>query len=279
MATRQLTAGVGLKAAHLADAFACQAPGLWLEVHPENWMVQGGPRRAWLHRLRQQHALSLHGVSLSLAGSRPPQPQALQRLDHLVREVEPVLVSEHLAWCRAEPGCWPDLLPFALTSEALRRIARHVGQVQDTLGRRIAIENPAHYVRLDGHEWSETDFLAELARRSGCGLLLDLNNVWVGANNLGYDAQAYVDAFPAEAVMELHLAGHREDPRHGAALLIDSHDAPVAAGVWALWQRCVARMGPRPTLIERDGNIPPWCELLAERERAHRHLTPAAQRA
>lgn len=278
-AAQPLTAGLGLKPRHLEEALECSEPGLWFELHPENWLAAGGPRRAWLHALRERHPLSLHGVSLSLAGSRPPDAAALRELAALVREVEPALVSEHLAWCRFDGGCLPDLLPFARTHEALQRLVAHVSQVQDALGRRIALENPAHYLELPGHAWDEIDFLAELARRSGCGLLLDLNNVHVAANNIGVDAGAYVDRFPGDAVMELHLAGHHADPRLGAALLIDSHDAPVAPEVWALWRRCIRRIGQRPTLIERDAKLPPFAELLAERAQAQaglRSLTPEA---
>jgi len=178
--------------------------------------------------------------------------------------------SSHLpAWSTWRHAYRPDLLPFPRTAEALARVAENVARAQDALGRRIAIENPAHYLRIDGHAWGEIDFLAELVRRSGCGLLLDVNNVHVGANNLGYSAEAYLDAFPGDAVMEIHLAGHTLDPNLGRALLVDSHDAPVAPEVWALYDRLVARIGPRPTLIERDDNLPEFAALLAERDHAH----------
>jgi hypothetical protein len=181
-------------------------------------------------------------------------------------------VSEHLAWSAWRGAYHPDLLPFARTTEALLRIALHIAQTQEALGRRIAIENPAHYLQLEGHDWDEIDFLAELARRTGCGLLLDVNNVYVGAHNLGYAAEAYLDAFPGDAVMEIHLAGHTPDPNLGRSLLIDTHDVPVAPEVWALYERLVARIGARPTLIERDDQLPEFDALLAERERAHAKL-------
>ena len=190
------------------------------------------------------------------------------RFAALVRRFEPALVSEHLAWSASQGAYLPDLLPFPRTSEALARIAANIGRVQDALGRRIAIENPSHYLALEGHDWDEIDFLAELARRSGCGLLLDVNNVFVSARNLGGSAEAYIDAFPGELVMEIHLAGHSADPALGPALLVDSHDAPVAPEVWALYERLVARIGPRPTLIERDANLPAFAELMAERATA-----------
>lgn len=265
---RGLTAGVGLKPQHFDAAAVCRAPGLWFEVHAENFMVDGGPRLAWLEAIRAAHPVSLHGVSMSLAGAAPLDALHLERFAALARRIEPVLVSEHLAWSAWEGNRFPDLLPFPRTTEALRRITDNVARMQAALGRRIAVENPSHYLQIDGHEWDEIDFLAELSRRSGCGLLLDVNNVHVSANNLGCSAGDTVDRFPADAVMEIHLAGHRCDPTHGRALLIDSHDAPIAPEVWALYRRLVERIGARPTLIERDGNVPAFEELLAERELA-----------
>lgn len=262
------SAGLGLKPQHYADALAAPADGLWFEVHPENYMVEGGPRLAWLSAIRARHPLSLHGVALSLAADADPDRTHLARLAGLVRRFEPALVSEHLAWSTWEGAYRPDLLPFPRTDEALARIADNVDRTQEALGRRIAIENPAHYLALGAHEWPEIDFLAELARRTGCGLLLDVNNVHVGARNLGYSATSYLDAFPGEHVLEIHLAGHSLDPNLGEALLIDSHDAPIAPEVWALYERLVARIGPRPTLIERDENIPDFATLAAERTRA-----------
>ena len=267
-----LTAGLGLKADHYQEALACRGPGLWFEVHAENYLVAGGPRLAWLEAIRSAHPLSLHGVSLSLAGAEAPDAKTLAGLAALVRRVEPALVSEHLAWSRRGPHYLPDLLPFPRSGEALAAICAHVAQVQDTLGRPIALENPSHYLTIDGHEWDEIDFLDEIARRTGCALLLDINNVHVSARNTGVSAERYVDAFPADRVVEIHLAGHRPDPRLGERLLIDSHDAPVAAPVWALFERFVERAGPRPTLIERDAELPPFAELLAEREQAHKRL-------
>ena len=262
------SAGLGLKPQHYAEALAAPADGLWFEVHPENYMVAGGPRLAWLEAIRAGHPLSLHGVALSLAADEDPDPAQLARLAELVRRFDPALVSEHLAWSTWRGAYHPDLLPFPRTDEALARIAANVGRTQDTLGRRIAIENPAHYLRLDDHAWDEIDFLAELARRTGCGLLLDVNNVYVGARNLGHSAEAYLDAFPGDLVVEVHLAGHSPDPKLGAALLIDSHDAPIAPEVWALYTRLIERIGPRPTLIERDDNLPEFATLLAERATA-----------
>jgi len=265
----RLSAGLSLKPAHFDEALACLDAGLWFEVHPENYAVAGGPRLAWLDAIRTRHPLSLHGVSLSMAADAPPDAAHLARLAALADRVEPVLVSEHLAWSAWRGSYLPDLLPFARTQAALLRVAGNIARTQDALGRRIAIENPSHYLRIEGHAWDEVDFLQELARRTGCGLLLDVNNVHVSARNLGFCARAYIDAFPGDAVMEIHLAGHAPDPRLGQALLVDSHDAPVAPEVWALYERLVDRIGPRPTLIERDDQLPPFAELLAERRQAH----------
>lgn len=268
-----LGAGLGLKPQHYADALALQASGLWWEVHPENYGVDGGPRLAWLEAMRARHPLSLHSVSLSLAADAPPDDAALDRLARLARRVEPALISEHLAWSAWRGHYLPDLLPFPRSTEALVRIAANIARVQDRLGRAIAIENPAHYLHLAGHDWSETGFLAELVHRTGCALLLDVNNVYVSARNLGTGttdyAEDYLDTFPLHAVAEIHLAGHHADPRWGETLLIDSHDAPVAKAVWALYERVLARAGRAiPTLIERDAEIPPLAELVAERDRA-----------
>ena len=270
--TTTLTAGLGLKPQHYEAALACRADGLWFEVHPENYFVAGGPRLAWLEAIRARHPVSLHGVALSLAADAPPDAGHLTRLAALAERIQPGLVSEHLAWSSWRGAYQPDLLPFPRTTEALQRIAENIARAQDALGRRIAVENPAHYLRIDGHAWDETDFLAELARRTGCGLLLDVNNVYVGAHNLGYSAAAYLDAFPGDAVTEIHLAGHTPDPNLGRALLVDSHDAPVAPAVWALYARLIARIGPRATLIERDDKLPEFAALLAERDRAHAQL-------
>lgn len=262
--THILDAGLGLKPQHFDAALDCNAAGLWFEVHPENYMIDGGPRLAWLEAIRDRHPVSLHGVALSLAADAEPDPAHLRRLAELVRRIEPALVSEHLAWSAWRGAYHPDLLPFPRSAEALARITGNILRAQDALQRRIAIENPSHYLKLEGHEWSETDFLREIAQRTGCGLLLDVNNVHVSASNMGYSATDYLDAFSAQHVMEIHLAGHTPDPNLGKALLVDSHDAPVAPEVWALYQRLIRRIGARPTLIERDDNLPAFHVLLAE---------------
>lgn len=262
------SAGLSLKPLHFEEALACAADGLWLEIHPENYMVAGGPRLQWLDAIRGRHPLSLHGVALSLAADVPPEAAHLRRLKALVDRTEPFLVSEHLAWSTWRGAYHPDLLPFPRTRAALERCADNLDRTQNALGRAIAIENPSHYVLIEGPEYGEIEFLGELAKRTGCGLLLDVNNVFVSARNLAYSPERYVDAFPADRVTEIHLAGHSLDPALGEGLLVDSHDAPVAPGVWALYERLVARIGKRPTLIERDGNVPGFDALLAERDRA-----------
>lgn len=266
--TEILTVGLGLKPQYYDAALACRADGLWFEVHPENYIVEGGPRLGWLEAIRANHPVSLHGVSLSLAADAPPDAAHLDRLAVLASRIEPALISEHLAWSMWRGAYHPDLLPFPRTNEALTRITDNILRTQEALARRIAIENPSHYVHIDGHEWDEIDFLAELVRRTGCGLLLDVNNVYVGGRNLGYSATDYIDRFPAEPEIEIHVAGHTLDPNLGAALLIDSHDAPVDSEIWRLLKWLIDRIGPRPILIERDDNLPEFAVLLTERDTA-----------
>ena len=261
-------AGIGLKPEYYDQALAAPVDGIWFEVHAENYMVDGGPRLAWLGAIRERHPIALHGVAMSLAADADPDLDHLARLVAMAKRFEPARISEHLAWSDWGGVYYPDLLPVPRTSASLRRIAANICRVQDALKRHILIENPSHYLVMDDHEFEETDFLRELVRRSGCGLLLDINNVFVSARNLGFDAHAYLDAFPTDAVQEIHLAGHTADPALGESLLIDSHDAPVAEAVWALYRRFTTRAGSRPTLIERDGNLPDWEVLRAECDRA-----------
>jgi uncharacterized protein len=265
------TAGLGLKPQHYDDAVACDAAGLWFEVHPENYMSAGGPRLAALEAVRAHHPVSLHGVGLSLAADADPDAAHLAALKTLVDRFQPFVVSEHLAWSTHRGAHQPDLLPFPRTRAALARIAANIGRMQDALSRRVLIENPSLYLPLKGHDLSEVDFLKALVATTGCGLLVDVNNVFVSARNLGYSAEAYLDALPAEAVGEIHLAGHGAD-EGCSGLLIDTHGAPIAEPVWALYRRLVRRIGPRPTLIERDDDIPAFATLMAERDRAAAEL-------
>jgi uncharacterized protein (UPF0276 family) len=273
------TAGLGLKPQHYSEAAACPAAGaqrgLWFEVHPENYMVAGGPRLSWLETVRAARPLSLHGVGLSLAGDERPDREHLARFRALIDRFEPFVVSEHLAWSRRGGVYHPDLLPVPRSREMLQLVCDHVDEAQQALGRRLLIENPSAYLALAGHEWDEVEFLVEIARRTGCGLLVDVNNVHVSASNMGFSAEAWLDAVPGALVGEVHLGGHSPDPVWGEALLIDSHDTPVSESVWALYDRLIARIGPRPTLVERDGDIPEFSVLLAEQARAAAALTAA----
>jgi uncharacterized protein len=249
---------------------ACPAAGLWFEVHAENYMVDGGPRLAMLEALRKRFPLSIHGVGLSLAGVDRPDKEHLARLRRLTDRFEPFLLSEHLAWSRHGNVSFPDLLPFPRTDEALEIIARNIDITQSALGRRILIENPSLYMKLEGHDWPESLFLAEIVKRTGCGLLIDVNNVFVSASNLGFNPISYLDALPQSVIGEIHLAGHSEDPLLGRGLLIDSHDAPISDEVWTLYDWLLDRCGAErpPTLIERDDEIPEFAALLAERDKA-----------
>lgn len=274
--TVRLTGGLGLKPEHYVEALESREPGLWFEVHAENYMSAGGPRLGWLEAIRGIHPLSLHGVGLSLGADAPPDEAHLNRLAALVDRFEPALVSEHLAWSAWGGAFLPDLLPVPRTHAALLRVVDNISQVQERLGCPIAIENPSHYLSLPWHEYAEADFLGELVRRAGCRVLLDVNNVYVSGRNLGMaPEEMLVDLLatvPGDAIVEIHLAGHSEDPTHGPRLLVDSHDAPVAEAVWKLYQQAIECIGARPTMIERDGNLPDFAALLQERGRAHAHL-------
>ena len=267
-----MTAGLGFKLEHLDEALTARNPGLWFEVHAENYMVDGGPRLRALVALAERFAISLHGVGLSLASVEPPAEDHLRRLRALADLIRPAAISDHLAWQKWEGAHHSDFLPFPRTRQALDLTAGNVARVQDALGRTIMVENPSLYIDLPGHELDEATFLSELARRTGCGLLVDVNNIFVSAANLRFSPEVRLDAIPASIIGEVHLAGHRPDPDPDSGLLIDSHDAPVSDPVWLLYQRLIDRVGPRPTLIERDDEMPPFQDLMLERDRAHRLL-------
>lgn len=262
------TAGVAFKPQHFDAAIAAPAAGMWFEVHAENYMVAGGPRLMMLEALREVRPLSLHGVGLSLGGAERPDARHLAALAALAGRFDPFLVSEHLAWSRIGARCLPDLLPVPRTAEALACVTRNIDIAQQALGRTILIENPAHYMPNEDAAWDEPDFLREIVSRTGCGLLIDVNNVAVAAANLGNDARAYLAALPHGAIGEIHVAGHSADPLLGDALLIDSHDTPVAESVWALLSDLLDHAGHRPVLLERDGNVPDFATLMVERDRA-----------
>jgi uncharacterized protein (UPF0276 family) len=229
-------------------------------------MVDGGPRLAALEALRERRPISLHGVGLSIASVEPPAPEHLGRLKALADRIEPAAVSDHLAWQRWEGGHHADFLPFPRTEAALDIVVGNVDRVQAALNRPLLVENPSLYTDLPAHEMGEAEFLEQLARRTGCGLLIDVNNIFVSASNLGFKAQARIDAIAGELVGEIHLAGHSRDGDPSSSLLIDSHDAAISDAVWALYRRLIARIGPRPTLIERDDHIPAFDVLMAERD-------------
>jgi uncharacterized protein len=264
-----LGVGLGFKPEHFAEALAETRPGQWWEVHPENHLVDGGPRWHMLQALRERHPLSLHSVSLSLAAPTPMPPHRLDALVEMNRRLEPALVSEHLAWSWWQGAYAPDLLPARRTGFLLNWLVQRVDALQNRLGRTIAIENPSHYVPLT-HDWDEVDFLHALAQRSGCHLLIDVNNVAVSAHNLGLDPEQWLSRIDGTLVAEIHLAGHHPDPLLGDALWIDGHDTPISAGVWNLYHALISRIGSRPTLIERDDQIPPYAELQLEADRARR---------
>lgn len=266
-----LRAGIGLRHPH-HRAFAETRPATgWIEVHSENFM-RGGPPGDLLADLRRDYPVSLHGVGLSLGSAFDLDAQHLERLAALVERIEPALVSEHVSWSVAHGRYLNDLLPLPYTEEALGVLVAHIDEMQTRLGRTIAIENPSTYLQLDGAEMDEASFVAEAVRRSGCLLLLDVNNVYVSARNHGFDAEAYLDAMPADRVAEIHLAGHTLKSIDGVELRIDDHASPVPDAVWQLYRRTIERIGPRPTLIEWDAEIPKLDVLLAEAAKADRIL-------
>jgi uncharacterized protein (UPF0276 family) len=267
-------AGVGFKPQHFA-AISASAPALgWFEVHAENYMGEGGLPHRQLEAIWQAYPLSIHGVGLSIGGAEPLDEEHLGRLAAVVRRYEPGLISEHLAWSRHGGLYFNDLLPVPYTEAALRRVVERIDRVQSVLRRPILLENPSTYVRFEASALSEVEFLREVAARSGCGLLLDVNNVLVSATNHDYSAQAYLDAFPLERVGAIHLAGHAAvRDEHGRRLLIDAHDRPVSRAVWALYARVIGRGGPLPSLIEWDKKLPDWQTLHAEARIADRMLS------
>jgi uncharacterized protein (UPF0276 family) len=241
----------------------------WIEVHAENYMGDGGRPLAQLRHLIEDFKLSVHGVGLSIGGDGPLDADHLARLKHLVEWTQPASFSEHLAWSSHDDAFLNDLLPLPYTDQTLARVAEHIDHVQSTLGRQMLLENPSSYLAFAESTWTETDFLRELVQRTGCGLLLDVNNVFISATNLGTTPTAYIDAYPLGAVGEIHVGGHDEDADdHGAPLLIDSHGKPVADPVWTLLDYTLARSGPKPVLVEWDNDVPDWAVLRKEAERA-----------
>ncbi|MCZ7595303.1 MAG: DUF692 domain-containing protein [Hyphomicrobium sp.] len=268
-------AGVGLKPEHYRDVIDTWPDIGWFEVHPENYMGAGGWPHHVLERVRARYPLSLHGVGLSIGGAEPLNREHVAKLAALVKRYEPGLVSEHLAWSTHEGNFLNDLLPLPYNQATLTHVTRHVDELQEALGRRVLIENPSTYITFADTDMSEVAFLGELVRRTGCGLLLDCNNVFVCATNHRFDPVAYIDAFPVEHVGEIHLAGYAEiADDDGRPLLIDVHDRTVREAVWGLYARAIDRAGAVPTLIEWDNDIPAWSTLYAEAMKAERILLP-----
>jgi uncharacterized protein (UPF0276 family) len=271
-------AGTSLKHEHLSAILAEGKQEGFFEVHAENYMGAGGPPHDALTRIRRDHPVSLHGVCMSIGGPQPIDQIHLGRFKALVDRYEPALVSEHLAWSTHDNIFFNDLLPLPYTQTTLARVADHIDEVQAAIGRPILLENPSTYVVLTESTMTETDFIRELVRRTGCGLLLDVNNVFVSATNHGYSALAYLADFPLEHVGEIHLAGHAQQADdEGDLLLIDSHDGPVADAVWKLFDIVVGRRGPTPALVEWDSAIPEWPVLKAEAAAAQAILDHHAQ--
>jgi uncharacterized protein (UPF0276 family) len=272
-----VSAGVGLKLEH-ADAILDGGPRVdFFEIHAENFMGAGGPPHHLLRRIRADHPLSIHGVGLSIGGAAPLDRAHLRRLRRLIDIYRPVAFSEHLAWSSHEGVFLNDLLPLPYNERTLALVCDHIDQTQDAIGMRLLLENPATYVALCSSTMDEIAFLKAVAARTGCGLLLDVNNVHVCAVNHGFDAASYIDAFPIDRVGEMHLAGFAEDrDRAGAPLLIDDHGRPVSEAVWALYRRVLARSCLAPTLVEWDNDVPAYPVLAAEAARARAALAAQA---
>ena len=272
-------AGVGFKPEHFSAINAAAQPIGFFEVHAENYMGDGGPPHAQLSRLRQDYAVSIHGVGLSIGSMQPLDQDHLARLKIVCDRYEPESFSEHLAWSTHDTTFLNDLLPLPYTEATLAQVCAHIDQVQTILGRQMLLENPATYLLFEESTIEETEFLAEVARRTGCGLLLDVNNVFVAATNHQMDASAYLKRFPVQWVREIHLSGHSETiDDAGAPLLIDSHDTPVKDPVWALYADLIGRIGPVASLVEWDNDVPEWPVLRAEAEAADAILKRAAAR-
>jgi uncharacterized protein len=264
-----LKAGAGFKHEHLADILQDEHAVGFFEVHAENFMGDGGAPHATLMKLREDYPVFLHGVGMSLGGELPLNREHLKRFKRVAQRYEPMIVSEHLAWSSHDTTYYNDLLPVPYTKPVLDRVVSHIHQFQNELGRKVLIENPSTYVAFEECDMSETDFLHEIVRQTDCGLLLDVNNVHVSATNHNYSAEQYLATFPLSHVREIHLAGHvTEDDENGAPLLIDAHDRAVSDAVWSIYGKVMAQIGPVPTLIEWDNDVPAWKILKEEASKA-----------
>jgi uncharacterized protein (UPF0276 family) len=273
-------AGLGLKPEHYRIILDTRPDIGFFEVHAENYMGSGGPPHRYLAAIADLYPLSLHGVGLSIGGSRPLDKSHLLRLKELVRKYNPALFSEHLAWSTHDSGFFNDLLPLPYTADTLRHVCEHIDEIQFELTRQMLLENPSTYVQFSDSTYSEVDFIAEVVKRTGCGLLLDLNNVYVASTNQQWEPTKYLDSFPLSEVQEIHLAGHtKESDEHGHPLLIDTHDCPVSEIVWALFERVIRTTGPLPTLIEWDAALPRWTILRGEAQQADSVMREVMQEA
>ena len=267
-------AGVGLRSPHMAEVMRTHPAVPWFEVHAENYMG-GGPAVRALEQLRQDYPISIHGVGLSLGSADGLDARHLARLKRLVERLEPVLVSEHLAWSSASGAYLNHLLPLVYTEETLEIVCRNINHAQTVLGRRILVENPSNYLRFAGSSIPEPAFLTAIVQRTGCGLLCDVNNIYVTSQNFDQNPVAYLEMLPGDVVGEMHLAGHAVNDADGQPILIDDHGAPVSAAVWELFTLAIARFGAVPTLLEWDTNIPEFAVLMAEASKADRLLATA----
>jgi uncharacterized protein (UPF0276 family) len=276
-----LKAGAGYKHEHLQDIMRDDDGVGFFEVHAENFMGEGGAPHAALTKLREDYPVFLHGVGMSLGGEAPLNHDHLKRFKTVMERYEPMFISEHLAWSSHDTTYYNDLLPVPYTKPVLDRVVSHIHQFQDSMQRKMLLENPSTYVAFEQCDMSETDFLCEIVKQTGCGLLLDVNNVYVSATNHNYSAAQYLAEFPLEHVREIHLAGHAtEEDENGAPLLIDAHDREVSDAVWSIYETVIAQLGSVPTLIEWDNDVPAWRILKDEAKKADtilaRHARPAA---
>ena len=263
--------GASFKPEHIQAILADQNPDVFFEIHAENYMGAGGLPHAQLAHIRQNHPVSLHGVAMNIGGPQDLDRNHLLRFKSLVDRYQPCMVSEHLAWSTHDDVYFNDLLPVPYTDETLARIVSHIGQIQDSIKRPMLLENPSSYLQFAESNWNEADFIYEIARRSGCGLLLDINNVFVSAIKYGTSPEHYLNDFPLHLVGEIHLAGHDEQSDdEGDLLLIDTHDREVSDPVWALYEHVLSKTGPIPTLVEWDADVPEWARLNSEAMAARR---------
>lgn len=273
-------AGVGLKLEHCETILSLQPDVGWFEVHAENYMEEGGPPHHYLESICKNYPISVHGVGLSIGGDAPLDKSHLARLKAVCDRYQPGLVSEHLAWSTHNTVFLNDLVALPYNRRSLQRVCEHIDEVQTTLGRQILLENPSTYISFRSSDLGEIEFLKSVVRFTDCGLLLDVNNVFVSAVNHGFNAEAYIDAFPIEHVGEIHLGGHASDTDDaGELLLIDAHGSPVADPVWELYRRALSRSGRKPTLIEWDNDVPAWPILEGQARRAQQLLAEAGGRA